>query len=410
MAEKSILDRIGLGLQGFGAGVGGRGPEFLAGLRQEQQQQQESLSKERQDALLKDAFIVSQHLQSGRIDSAINLLQNRVNNIQQLGGDPTDSAGLLQQIQSGDTEGALAELQPLIQFAQAEGRLNIPQEAQTRRELVDGQIIDIPPTGPVTAQDIEGFRRPAPEFKQQIIDGQVINLDPTTGQASAAPIPGFRKAQPDGFERMIKMRRLQLDEAKARGAMEKLTPGLEKVLFSSQDAAVESQRQAAQFNNLADDFERFVKSPSGLQVTAAEALKNMLGGRDELSRLRTEYDRVRISKAVENVAPPASDSDIANALKGFPPPNASAAEIASFLRGSAELSQMDAAYNQFKGDFISNKTTGRGLNQTWRKEIKPPKLNGQTINVSDIYIDSAKRGISPEKALEMLGLTEGDLY
>lgn len=408
MAEKSILDRIGLGLQGFGAGVGGRGPEFLAGLRQEQQQQQESLSKDRQDALLKDAFMVSQHLQSGRTDSAINLLQNRVNNIQQLGGDPTDSVGLLQQIQAGDTEGALAELQPLIQFAQAEGRLNIPQEAQTRRELVDGQIIDIPPTGPVTAQDIEGFRRPAPEMKQQIIDGQIVNIDPTTGQASAAPIPGFRQDPGKQIDRSLRARQIAVLEASERRQSQKLSAGLEKALLSAQDETLQSQRQANEFDTLANDFERAKSIPGGLKSSVSETLKSLMGSQDAVSELRRKFNQVRVSEGLRNLPPgTASDSDVKLALSGLPPENANPETVAAFLRGAARLSRFEAGFNQFKSDFISDNSTGKGINQTWRKKITAPALGGEQVTISEIYETAQNKGMTPEAVARQLGI-EGD--
>jgi len=49
----------------------------------------------------------------------------------------------------------------------------------------------------------------------------------------------------------------------------------------------------------------------------------------------------------------ATDKDIELALKGIPPENANAATLASFLRGSAKLQDIDSAINNAKTDWLS---------------------------------------------------------
>ena len=410
MAEKSILDRIGLGLQGFGAGVEGRGPEFLNALQDRENAQTEKLSREREDALLQDAFMVSQHLQGGNTEGAIRLLENRIQHIDQLNGDPSDTIGLRDQIASGDTEGALRELNPLIQFAQAQGRLTIPQEAQTRREIINGQVVDIPPTGPVTAQDIEGFRAPAAELKQRIVDGQIINIDPTTGQAMAAPIPGFRQDPGRQVDRSLRARQVAVMEAAERRQSQKLSAGLEKALLSSQDATLESQRNANSFDALADDFTKAASIPGGVKGSVSETLKALLGSQDEVSELRRRFNQIRVSEGLRNLPPgTASDSDVKLAMSGLPPENANPETVAAFLRGAARLSRFEAGFNQFKSDYISEKSTGKGINQTWRRQLEAPALGGERVTISEIYETAQNRGMTPEAVAEQLGI-QGDLF
>jgi hypothetical protein len=75
----------------FAAGT--RGP---AGLQ--------ALDDRRSQALLEDAFAVQQHLERGDIAAARETLLNRIENIGQLGGDPSDSDSLLLDIERGTPE------------------------------------------------------------------------------------------------------------------------------------------------------------------------------------------------------------------------------------------------------------------------------------------------------------------
>ena len=141
----AFLDSLGRGLSAFGAGVQGRGQEFLQGLNQDRQQ-----------AMLKDAQRVQQDLAAGNVAGARKLLKRRVELISKLGGDPSDTAGLLSQIDSGDVEGALGEASTLVSFAQQQGFLPKPEKApKPERKIVGGQIVDV---GTGVATDIQGFK------------------------------------------------------------------------------------------------------------------------------------------------------------------------------------------------------------------------------------------------------------
>lgn len=121
-------DRIANALQGFGAGFRGRGSEFLSGLRQEKQQ----VSAERKQAMLIDNRLMRDHLKSGRIPQARDLLLNRVQNLQQLKADPSDTLdqlGFLEPDESGnprDLQRAIQEAQEIDDRAVLEGLLPAP--------------------------------------------------------------------------------------------------------------------------------------------------------------------------------------------------------------------------------------------------------------------------------------------
>jgi len=110
--QRGMGEKIALALQGFGAGVQGQGPYFQHMLNQQDQQ----LSEGRKMALVQDAYSVQQHLQSGNIPTARATLINRLQAIKKLGGDPSDTMGVLQKVESGDIPGALQDVSTVVNF------------------------------------------------------------------------------------------------------------------------------------------------------------------------------------------------------------------------------------------------------------------------------------------------------
>jgi hypothetical protein len=143
----ATLDKIALALQGFGAGVQGRGSEFL-----------QQLDERRKDALLQDAIQVQNSLESGDVSRARNLLVNRVESINKLGGDPSDTMGVLQKLASGDTAGALNDVRSVTEYGYQSGRLQRAPESESRSQIVGNQLVTIDPkTKKATASPIEGL-------------------------------------------------------------------------------------------------------------------------------------------------------------------------------------------------------------------------------------------------------------
>ena len=386
----AFLDSLGRGLSAFGAGVQGRGQEFLQGLNQDRQQ-----------AMLKDAQRVQQDLAAGNVAGARKLLKRRVELISKLGGDPSDTAGLLSQIDSGDVEGALGEASTLVSFAQQQGFL--PKPAADKLERVDGQIVNVTRG---TASDIQGFTPPgAANLKTQVVDGQVVAIDPVTGQATASPIEGFTQSEDAAADRALRERQIAVSEASQKRQGSKLSAGLEKALLASQDNVVTAQRNANEYDVLAADFARnAAELGGGVAQTFSEGLKSILGTQDDVTEFRRRFNKVRLSEGLKNLPPgPATDKDIIEAFKGVPKENANAEQVQSFLRGSARLARLDAAYNQFKADFISTNRSGGGLNKEWRRKIESPRLKRKVSNV-EIYETAQNRGITVEEVKEQLGI------
>lgn len=96
----STMDRIANALQGFGAGVAGRGGEFL----KNQQLQRQELSDERKRAAAEDLRRVSALINAKDLKGVQALAQERLNYINQLGGDPSDTEQLIVLAQQAETD------------------------------------------------------------------------------------------------------------------------------------------------------------------------------------------------------------------------------------------------------------------------------------------------------------------
>jgi hypothetical protein len=132
--QRSRRETIARALQGFGAGAQGQGQQFLAGV----QAQDQALSTERQRAMAQDAMQVYQMLGSGRYDDALDLMDQRVKLIGELGGDPSDTVELRQKVATGDLQGAMGDLQIFLGAAQQAGLIPMP-EKQEEYTLSPGQ-------------------------------------------------------------------------------------------------------------------------------------------------------------------------------------------------------------------------------------------------------------------------------
>jgi len=126
-----------------------------------------------------------------------------------------------------------------------------------------------------------------------------------------------------------------------------------KLINESAVLASTSKQSADQFNDLA---KRLDESGGGYGVfsSASDFLKKGAGFQGGMTQLRQEYTRLRNTAAIKSLPPgPATDRDIAMALKGFPSDNASATDLSSFLRGMAKLQDIDASINNSKTDWLA---------------------------------------------------------
>jgi hypothetical protein len=209
------VDRFFDALGAFGAGVQGKAPEYFAA--------QEQLSEQRRTALLQDARKTLMHLQAGNVDSASKLLQNRMAAIQKLGGDPSDTAGIINLLQQGP-EGinqAISELSILDQAAVANGAM---QPLQKHVGVAGGFGIQYnPASGQYSAQAMpevqaameaqEQARAAHTSAKTEILPGGLTLFARSDGTTSVVDASGREIVDPqERVEALAKARQQGLDE------------------------------------------------------------------------------------------------------------------------------------------------------------------------------------------------------
>ena len=129
--------------------------------------------------------------------------------------------------------------------------------------------------------------------------------------------------------------------------------GAMKLINDSATQSATSKQAATQYNDLAKRIES-AEGGKGRFTSAAEWFAAQTGRQDAWTQIRNEYTRIRNTVAIKSLPPgPATDSDIQLALKGIPPETANAATLASFLRGTAKLQDIDSAISNAKTDWLS---------------------------------------------------------
>ncbi len=190
MADGQLLGLLspetGQQVQQFGAALGGRLPEFQK-TQALQQQQQRTLSKERKQALLVDNRGVRRALEANDIGQATNILRSRLTGGAQLGADMSDTAALLEQLQS-DPQGALSEVVRLDNFAVDAGLLDAFPSAPERKIEEDAlgikRFVD---TGEPVFADVTAEGLP----KKVVVKASEILPDGTTIQSTSEGVRVF---------------------------------------------------------------------------------------------------------------------------------------------------------------------------------------------------------------------------
>jgi hypothetical protein len=185
-APMSKTQGIGRALAGFGAGVQGRGGEYLSNL----QAQDMALDEQRRKAMAQDAMSVYRLLNDNDIEGAINLTNKRISYIQELGGDPSDTIEIRDLLSNPETlDIARQELGLFVQASMENGLLPAPAQPEMIKagDLNEqGQAIMRMPDGRVVAQDAIGFRQPAATQGYKMLTPQ---------EASSMGLPADRQYQ-----------------------------------------------------------------------------------------------------------------------------------------------------------------------------------------------------------------------
>lgn len=324
-------------------------------------------AEDRNKSILQGALQIKSFLDRGDNAGAIRAYRKRVQDIYARGGNPSDTLELDPYFANGDFEGAKNLLDDTIGNFRQMGYLSS--------------------SGGMTPYQKESLRI---QDEKLALDRDKFN---NTVEMS------------DSRDRTLDIREQELElKRRAEDRMTtKLSAPAEKALIDSQDLVVSAQRDASQFDRLADEFE--LLNSGGASVTLAEGVKQILGTQDAETEFRRRFNKVRLSEGLKNLPPgPATDRDVQEAFKGVPQPNASPAQVASFLRGAAKMARFQAGYNQFKADAISRNGNVRNLNKQWRSKVMSSALDRE-VTVAEIYAEAQMQGMAPEEVAAELGVS-----
>lgn len=181
-------------------------------------------------------------------------------------------------------------------------------------------------------------------------------------QKSGADIANINSQIADRAARLgYDERKLKADMAKEMSArkdkLTELDADGKKLINESSLAAVTARNAAEKMNTLAAEMDKEL-STSGTYATVGEFAKNTLWGRNNVSKLRQQYEGIVTPAALAAYKKVASgstsDKDIETAMKGVPPDNASMEELASFLRGAAKIQKYTDTLETAKSDWVSD--------------------------------------------------------
>lgn len=326
--------------------------------------------KQRQQKAASDVVTLYQSL--GNKDAFNRAAAVRVNDIMASGGDPKDT---LELVRVYNEQGPEAAAMSLKQVGAA-----LVNQGFIKPELV-GFGVASDNNAPTSQKELEYYEKlleKNPKLAEQfakkvglIESGKEQSL--SEAQKDWNTYQSLKKSDPKAANEFGQKAGFVSKEGR------ELSAHLQKRLSEFNDNAALASSNIVKYNDLASQIESADISGGLFGGSWGETYKDITGQQDWKSQLRKDYAQVRSSEAIRNLpAGAASDADIAMALKPFPSDNASGAEIASFLRGLAKLSEYNAHYNSFKASYISENGSERGMLDAWKKEVGEKGITPET--------------------------------
>jgi len=130
--------------------------------------------------------------------------------------------------------------------------------------------------------------------------------------------------------------------------------GLQKDLNEAFVASATAQEKAKQYNSLASRITD-IGNAWGSLGSFNEWIKKSMGSQNAVSELRQEYTRLRNTAALSNLPPGgASNADMVFAMEGFPKETGDPQMIARFLRGMAQMKDIESSVENARGEWMAN--------------------------------------------------------
>lgn len=327
---------------------------LVPGLKDQLKQSWEMKSSDQQQSQLRDVSQVYAAVSNGRPDLAAQKLNERAAALEAAGGTKQEVQALKAQAEAITAHPEFARATVGMMLASLPGGekliagasgLGVEQRAADKApaELAKAQAEAVKARGEAGLTtfnaSVVGQRF---QMEQQKQAAEIENISSTVADRTARLGLDKDKLLTDAKFKMAEMNR-QFGE---------LPPDARKNLNDSSAQAIASEQSASQILSLATRLDA-AGGGYGAFGSANEWIKKATGSQDGMTALRQEYTRIRSQGVMKALPPgPATDRDVALAMEGFPPPNADAKQLASFLRGMAKLQTYDAALNNAKAQWF----------------------------------------------------------
>ena len=132
----------------------------------------------------------------------------------------------------------------------------------------------------------------------------------------------------------------------------KMSVNSEKLINSSLTDSTASENMSNMMNKLAVDLDAGTIDSGGWSGSVQSEIAKASGSDTFLRDIRIRQSNLANSYAVKSMAKPASDADLAAALKGLPSENDGPEVWSRWLRGMAKGEQMNANFNSLKAEWV----------------------------------------------------------
>ena len=163
-----------------------------------------------------------------------------------------------------------------------------------------------------------------------------------------------------------------------------------------------AQSLSSRFTQWMDTEGVGLPTAGGLAGGAAKAFRNAAGIREVVDALQTDYQGLRNSAAMKHLPQgSASDKDVALAMSGFLPDNASVQEIRDWLESYARAQELSLEYNRFAEDHISENRENTFINKSWEAYLKEKdereEEENTTVPFNELVIDAQNMAVGDDK-------------
>jgi len=344
------------------------------------------LKGDEQQTTLRELSAVRGYLRAGKPEAARAMIQRRIDADRKAGQDVADDEQMLALI-AEDAEGAAG----MVDFMLA-GVMG-PDKWAAAYETIgkEGRANEAAPGD--RAKTAADTAKLAADAAKAAAETAIIPTE------SAARV-GLMEAQ--AGNQMANADKLGIEAEQLATGGKPLSPVAAAAVNTQINAAASSRALADRATGLADQIATVSGQSSGGLLAAADGLvSSITGGASDMRQLRREYMALNIQQAIKNLPPgPASDKDVKMAQKGFPPDNANAETLISYLRGVAKVQQFSADADAAKADWMSQNDGSLGKTRAGifigNDFVEP----GQSF---DVYLADKYKAKARERAQEAAG-------